>query len=234
MQHDVRGVGASVRPVASAIVNVQRWAAAALVLNAVALATAFGVRTWRHRRATGSTGFHGVSGRPGSPAWWGGVLFPAALVVDVVGLVAVATDPDAALAWMVRPAVAVAGLVLGVAGLVVVLAAQNQMGSSWRIGVDDADRTALVADGLFARVRNPVFTGMVMVVLGAALMAPTALTIASFCGLVAAVQIQVRVVEEPHLALVHGERYAAYTARVGRFLPGVGRARPTTTETRGT
>jgi hypothetical protein len=33
------------------------------------------------------------------------------------------------------------------------------------------------------------------------------------------VQIQVRAVEEPHLARVHDEFYATYVAGSGRFLP---------------
>ena len=39
----------------------------------------------------------------------------------------------------------------------------------------------------------------------------------------AAVQLQVRVVEEPYLLATHGKTYAAYAARVGRFVPGAGR-----------
>ena len=41
--------------------------------------------------------------------------------------------------------------------------------------------------------------------------------------LVAAVQLQVRVVEEPYLRRVHGRVYRGYAARVGRFVPGLGR-----------
>ncbi|HLS74191.1 MAG TPA: hypothetical protein VK046_10500 [Actinomycetaceae bacterium] len=36
-------------------------------------------------------------------------------------------------------------------------------------------------------------------------------------------EIQVRLVEEPYLLRTHGPAYARYTARVGRFLPGLGR-----------
>ncbi len=41
----------------------------------------------------------------------------------------------------------------------------------------------------------------------------------------AALELQVRAVEEPHLQAEHGERYRAYAARAGRFVPGVGRLR---------
>jgi hypothetical protein len=42
-------------------------------------------------------------------------------------------------------------------------------------------------------------------------------------ALVAAVQLQVRAVEEPHLRATHGDAYAAYAARTGRFVPRIGR-----------
>jgi len=41
-------------------------AAAALALFVAYLLVAIGVRTWLQVRATGDTGFRGVSGRPGS------------------------------------------------------------------------------------------------------------------------------------------------------------------------
>jgi protein-S-isoprenylcysteine O-methyltransferase Ste14 len=36
-------------------------------------------------------------------------------------------------------------------------------------------------------------------------------------------ELQVRLVEEPYLIRTHGDEYRAYAARVGRFVPGVGR-----------
>ncbi len=42
--------------------------------------------------------------------------------------------------------------------------------------------------------------------------------------LVATMQYQVRRIEEPCLRRVHGAEYARYTTRVGRFVPGLGRA----------
>ena len=43
-----------------------------------------------------------------------------------------------------------------------------------------------------------------------------------------ALEIQVRAVEEPHLARVHGDAYRQYAARVGRFVPGHGLWSPST------
>jgi protein-S-isoprenylcysteine O-methyltransferase Ste14 len=197
------------------------WAVTALVLYLAGLVLAFGVRTWVQIRRTGTSGFRGISGRPWSLAWWGGVLFPVALLAGVAA-------PVLALAGITPPglthaAIAGVGLVLAVAGLVIVLLAQATMGASWRIGVDENERTELVTRGLFSRVRNPVFTGMAAVCAGVVLMVPTLVAFIALVCLVAALQIQVRVVEEPYLRRVHGEAYLRYAASAGRFLPGLGR-----------
>ncbi|MGY1692733.1 methyltransferase family protein [Geodermatophilus sp. SYSU D01105] len=101
------------------------------------------------------------------------------------------------------------------------------MGASWRIGVDPGERTDLVTTGVFACVRNPVSTAMALAQVGMVLVVPTWISVAALVALIAAVEVQVRVVEEPHLSLLHGNAYAACAARTGRFVPGVGRrARP--------
>jgi hypothetical protein len=43
--------------------------------------------------------------------------------------------------------------------------------------------------------------------------------------LVVALELQTRLIEEPYLSRIHGEQDADYAARVGRFLPGIGRLR---------
>ena len=202
----------------------------ALVLYLGGLALAFGVRTWIQVRRTGSSGFHGISGRRGSLPWWAGVLFVVALVLGAASLVLAVTGampipraPDG---------LATVGLVLALTGTFGVLAAQTGMGSSWRIGVLETEHTELVTDGLFTVVRNPIFTAMVTVQAGVTLMVPSWLTVASLTCLVVAVELQVRLIEEPYLLRVHGVAYQDYAARAGRFVPGVGRIPRTTVTVR--
>lgn len=194
--------------------------AVALGLYVVALVVLFGVRSWVQHRRTGHTGFHGISGSPREAGWWGGVLFVVAIVLGLAGpLLAVSgAVPTAAPVW-----VQALGLVVALVGFAATLAAQTGMGASWRIGVDAAERTALVTDGVFVRVRNPIFTAMVLAQSGVLLMVPTWVSAAALLGLVLAVQLQVRAVEEPYLQAVHGAAYRSYAARAGRFLPGLGR-----------
>jgi len=201
-------------------------AAAAVALYVVYLATVFGVRSLLHRRRTGSSGFGGISGRPGSPEWLGGVLFVVALVLSALA-------PVLQLAGVVEPldrldgrAGHLGGFVLSVVGIVLTLAAQSAMGSSWRIGVDPGERTTLVIDGPFALVRKPIFAAMLPTALGLALMTPNAVALLGVGALLAALELQTRVVEELYLLSAHGADYARYAARVGRFVPGIGRLRP--------
>ncbi|WP_257879608.1 methyltransferase family protein [Kocuria flava] len=164
-----------------------------------------------------------MSGTPGTAEWWGGILFATALVLGAGGPIlaltgtVVATRLPEALTW--------AGLVLIVLGFAGVLASQAGMGASWRIGVDATERTELVTTGVFAVVRNPIFTAMLTTVAGLTLMVPTAVSAAAWLCLFAAVELQVRLVEEPYLLAIHEQDYASYTGRVGRFLPGLGRLR---------
>jgi protein-S-isoprenylcysteine O-methyltransferase Ste14 len=54
-------------------------------------------------------------------------------------------------------------------------------------------------------------------------MVPNVVAFAGFGALVLALEIQVRLVEEPYLLRAHGTAYASYAARTGRFAPGIGR-----------
>jgi protein-S-isoprenylcysteine O-methyltransferase Ste14 len=118
--------------------------------------------------------------------------------------------------------VAVLGALVTIAGILLTWLAQQAMGTSWRIGVLEAERTELVTTGLFAVVRNPIFSCMLLTAAGFVLLLPNALTLTSAVCLFLAIELQVRAVEEPYLLRTHGEAYAAYCGRVGRFVPGLG------------
>jgi len=57
---------------------------------------------------------------------------------------------------------------------------------------------------------------------GIALVTPNLVAIAGFLLLVATIELQVRIVEEPYLTATHGDSYRDYLAHVGRFVPGIG------------
>lgn len=199
-------------PVASAI---------ALALYLAGLVLAFGIRAWQHRRRTGDLGIRRVGAGEAGAGRWGEPLFAAAVVLGAVGpllaiLAPATTAGGSGVLWWV-------GCLLGVSGLALVVASQQAMGDSWRVGVDPEERTELVTGGPFAVVRNPIFSAMGLAMLGVALMTPNPVSAAAVVALVAGVQLQVRFVEEPYLVRTHGAAYLGYAARAGRFVPGLGR-----------
>lgn len=187
------------------------------------IAIVAGVRSYLHLRRTGEIG-HAFRDRRGSAQWWSrlisslGVLFAVvAPLAELAGL--------APFAFLAQTPIRVAGLLLVVLGIVGTVGAQSAMGASWRADVDPEARTALVTTGPYRLVRNPILTATATTAIGLALIVPNVLAVAMLAAFVLAMQIQVRLVEEPHLERVHGAAYRDYAARVGRFLPLVGRLR---------
>jgi protein-S-isoprenylcysteine O-methyltransferase Ste14 len=195
----------------------------ALGLYAVYMALAFGLRTWLQLRRTGESGFKGISGRLGSLEWTAGVLFVVAIAVGVAAPVLDVVDALEPLDALDSAGLRATGVAIFVAGLVATLNAQIAMGESWRIGVDPQEHTALVTSGPFAVVRNPIFAAMFPASLGLALLVPNVVALAGLAALWLALEIQVRLVEEPYLLRAHGDAYREYAASVGRFVPGLGR-----------
>ncbi|MDQ3762182.1 MAG: isoprenylcysteine carboxylmethyltransferase family protein [Actinomycetota bacterium] len=109
------------------------------------------------------------------------------------------------------------------ASLVLVVISQWVMGDAWRTGIDPGHPTKLVTSGPFRLIRNPTYTSLLACSLAIGLLVPTVLALAAMLICLAALQVQTRLVEEPHLRRVHGEAYQRYAARVGRFLPWLGR-----------
>jgi steroid 5-alpha reductase family enzyme len=194
----------------------------ALRLLVVYLVFAFGVRVAVSLRTTGKTGITSIVGAP-PVELLGGSLFVGGIAAGVASPILVKhgnLDPMGGLD--VAGLHAVGFLLVGV-GIAGTFLAQMQMGTSWRIGVDESERTDLITGGLFSLVRNPIYSFMIAAWTGFALMVPTWLALASVpIGLVG-LEIQVRLVEEPHMLRTQGEPYRAWAARVGRFLPGIGR-----------
>lgn len=81
----------------------------------------------------------------------------------------------------------------------------------------------LVTGGVYADTRNPMYIGVVLVVLGQAVRFRSALVLWWAVGCALGFQRRIVSYEEPNLAAKHGEAYAEYAARVPRWLPRVQR-----------
>jgi protein-S-isoprenylcysteine O-methyltransferase Ste14 len=160
-----------------------------------------------------------LHGDVGSPAWWARV----ASALGVLCAVGAPLLPAGSPRRTPSAAPAVTGTVLVVGGTALTVTGQLAMGDSWRAGVVPGERTELVTSGPFRLVRNPIFTGTFVTTAGLILLLPNPLTVAMLGLCSTAWQIQVRLVEEPHLVATHGARYRDYAARTGRFFPFLGR-----------
>jgi protein-S-isoprenylcysteine O-methyltransferase Ste14 len=108
-----------------------------------------------------------------------------------------------------------------VAGYAATLWCYAAMGAAWRIGIDQKGTSKLVQSGPYRLIRHPIYGFQMTMLIGAALLLPTWISLAILvihyvCASIKAVD------EERHLTGVFGEEYRDYMKRTGRFLPGRG------------
>lgn len=109
------------------------------------------------------------------------------------------------------------GLFIIHAALVWIVVAQYNMKQSWRIGIDDKNKTALITNGLYSISRNPVFFGMIWSTVGIFFILPNAFTFLVAVTSYIIIHIQVRL-EEEHLLKQHGSFYINYKNKVRRMI----------------
>ena len=179
---------------------------------------AFIARSLLQKLRTRDSGIRGVARDRGVAAQLAGVaMIPAWLVIGVAPALTDATAP-----LMLQ----LAGVASAIAGTVLAVSSQLAMGTAWRIGVNPGERTGFIHDGPFRWVRNPFFTGMLVLGAGTVGAHPTWLGVLALAALAVALSLQVRLVEEPHLQRTLGAEYVTYAQHTGRFLPGIGRLPP--------
>ncbi len=141
-----------------------------------------------------------VTGREPAGSWYG--LLPAA------------THPSAGFV----------GVALVVLGYLATLWCYAAMGAAWRIGIDRQGTSKLVQAGPYRRIRHPIYSFQMAMLLGAALLLPTAVSIAILALHFVCASIKAGD-EERHLLGVFGEEYRGYLRRTGRFWPRLSPAR---------
>jgi len=100
----------------------------------------------------------------------------------------------------------------------------GRMGEHWRMDVAMDAKTELITDGPFLRIRHPIYAYQALLMVCSAVVLPTIPMIALALIHVALVNAKAQN-EERHLLATHGETYAAYVARTGRFVPRFGPSR---------
>jgi protein-S-isoprenylcysteine O-methyltransferase Ste14 len=101
----------------------------------------------------------------------------------------------------------------------------TRMGKDWRMDVSEKRTGELITDGLFAYVRHPIYAlSTLLMICSAIIVASPPMLIVAVVNLVL-VNLKARN-EERHLLAMHGEPYARYLLRTGRFVPRLGAQTP--------
>ncbi|MEO6942178.1 MAG: isoprenylcysteine carboxylmethyltransferase family protein [Terrimesophilobacter sp.] len=140
------------------------------------------------------------------------VVLLAALVVEPPG----PWWPRNALVLIVTGVLIVIGLTLASGGVI-------SLGSSLTASPIPKESASLVTIGPFGLVRNPIYTGLMIIGAGLVVFGASWWHLATWAALVLLLALKARW-EERMLGAAHPE-FAEYAHRVGRFIPGIGRWR---------
>lgn len=131
---------------------------------------------------------------------------------SVAALIAAAVlAPVSDTGWTITAAI------IAIVGAAIVMVAQAQMGRAWRVGVREGDAPLFISHGLFRYSRNPIFVGMMLVGLSAAMVSGTWWSWSALAVFIASCAVQVRI-EEAHLEASFGQSYREFRSSVPRWV----------------
>jgi protein-S-isoprenylcysteine O-methyltransferase Ste14 len=143
------------------------------------------------------------------------------IVLAVFGLLALlrrsGAIPASALGYSRAPAVGILADVLTFAGLTVTLWSRAALGSNWSGTVAFKENHELVERGPYRFVRHPIYSGILLMVLGTALISGTVSGFALFVLCCLGLWLKAR--QEERLLARHFPAYSSYKARVRAVIP---------------
>ncbi len=167
----------------------------ATLVRGIAIRRKTGDRPWAFASAKGVQRIAGSS-----------FAFSVAALIAAAAL-ALASDTG----WTITAAI------IATVGAAIVVVAQVQMGRAWRVGVREGDAPLFISHGLFRYSRNPIFVGMMLVGLSAAMVSGTWWSWSALAVFIASCAVQVRI-EEAHLEASFGQSYREFRSSVPRWV----------------
>ena len=115
----------------------------------------------------------------------------------------------------------VAGVMCLVIGLWLFYRSHADLGTNWSITLEVREQHRLITQGVYSRIRHPMYLALALYSIGQALVIPN--WVAGPSNLIAfAILCALRVrAEERMMVEEFGDEYAAYSARTKRLIPGV-------------
>ncbi|MBM3506607.1 MAG: isoprenylcysteine carboxylmethyltransferase family protein [Alphaproteobacteria bacterium] len=192
------------------------------LLGCLALIGVLVWRPWLHRRRYGGTSVLFLRSGDWRQKARDAIGVGAAFLFGGQALTYAFRKEPLALLFAPNAATNLSGAALQFGGIALLIASQLDLGRSWRMGIDEHAKPGLVTGGLYRYTRNPIYLGIFVTIAGYALLLPTMLSLLLWIGVLIGFRQQV-LLEEKYLTRTYGEEFRAYAARVGRFLPGIGR-----------
>jgi protein-S-isoprenylcysteine O-methyltransferase Ste14 len=122
------------------------------------------------------------------------------------------------ISFLKSPVIAFVGLALFAISIIMGWLFAAQMKGSWRVGVNDDQKTELIQNGIYRYVRNPYFITYFIIFFSLFLVRPSIVMIVL---IIINIVIFHRMVikEETHLLKIHGAQYEQYKKETGRYVP---------------
>jgi protein-S-isoprenylcysteine O-methyltransferase Ste14 len=141
--------------------------------------------------------------------------------LGILPLAYVATAIPHFAAYTFHPIQAWLGLFVAIAALVMFHLTHRALGRNWSVSLDVRENHQLVTDGIYRRVRHPMYSAFWLWAIAQALLLPN--WVAGFSGLVGfGILFFGRIAREERMMLeMFGDSYRAYTARTDRIFPRI-------------
>lgn len=139
--------------------------------------------------------------------------------LGIVPLIYTATAMPHFASYAFRPAQAWLGVLVAVAALVMFRLTHRALGRNWSVSLDVRENHRLITDGIYRRVRHPMYTAFWLWAVAQALLLPN--WVAGFAGLIGFGTLFFgRIAKEEQMMVdTFGDEYRQYMARTGRLLP---------------
>lgn len=124
--------------------------------------------------------------------------------------------------WPERSAAVAAGLAVQIAGILIAVFARQTLGSNWSGRISIGSSQELIVAGPYRYVRHPIYSGMLLALLGTTLVMGRPAAFVGFAVFAIGILVKTRR-EEAALRSHFGQAYEAYAARVPGLVPGFGK-----------
>lgn len=148
----------------------------------------------------------------------------ALLLISLTGLgivpfIYIATAMPLFASYAFQPAQAWLGVLVAVAALVMFRLTHRALGRNWSVSLDVRENHHLITDGIYRKIRHPMYTAFWLWAVAQALLLPN--LVAGLAGLIGFGTLFFgRVAKEEQMMLeTFGDEYREYMARTGRVMP---------------